>query len=111
MFALFADVGYIHCPLFIRIRMIKKTGLLAFPACTSCFSGNWRYRRRGGEGGGRLNAAENTSFHSAVRRSPNFCRDRGMAECRNVSKSSKTNTCIIDNKCSIFTVYISLKGE
>src|SRR5260364_387915 len=63
------------------------------------------------EGGGRLNAAENTSFHSAVRRSPNFCRDRGMAECRNVSKSLKTNTCIIDNKCSIFTVYISLKGE
>src|SRR5260364_55698 len=31
------------------------------------------------EGGGRLNAAENTSFHSAVRRSPNFCRDSGMA--------------------------------
>src|SRR5260364_300119 len=30
------------------------------------------------EGGGRLNAAENTSFHSAVRRSPNFCRDRAM---------------------------------
>src|SRR5260363_392516 len=36
------------------------------------------------EGGGRLNAAENTSFHSAVRRSPNFCRDRGF--CRLISR-------------------------